>query len=174
MRRGLLFIVVFVGVSIASDVFAQGRGGSGGGGAPQQTVITKAIADLNLTTPQVTIHGDNFGVTPTVLLGDVMGTQVVLVAPSVSNTVIVAELPVTITAGTYTLTVQAGAGQNSTGIIDVTIGTQGLQGLPGTNGADGAAGIARIIAVESECERYFLCGWQRRHRDVESNSALYR
>ena len=49
----------------------------------QGTVITKAVPDFsNLAMPQVIIHGDSFGTTPQVTLGDDLGNLVPLATPT--------------------------------------------------------------------------------------------
>ncbi len=88
-------------------------------GVGAATVITKAVADVtDPSMPQITIHGENLGTTPQVLLGDDMGAFVPLFVQSATDTLIVADLPVTIVPGSYMLIVEAAPGAANTGIID--------------------------------------------------------
>ena len=62
---------------------------TGGPGAGSATVITKAVADLtNPAMPQITIHGEDFGTAPQVLLGEDMGTLVPLFVQLATDTLV--------------------------------------------------------------------------------------
>ena len=99
-----------------------GPPGGGGGGAPQ-TVITKAVPDLtDAFAPVIFIEGAEFGTSPTVLLGEDMGTLVDLFVASSSDTSIMADLPMGLEPASYLLVVEAGAGPTQIGMMDVTIG----------------------------------------------------
>ena len=134
-------IVVSSFVFVGASVFAQGPPGGGPGNSPA-TVITKAVADLtDPAMPRITIEGVGFGTTPQVDIGFDLGTLLTLtLVGAPMDTLIVADLPVTIASGTYLLVVEAGQGQNKTGVIDVTIGAVGPTGANGAAGADGVDG----------------------------------
>lgn len=133
--------LVVVGLLLASaNGFAQGPP-AGGPGVGADTVVTKAIPDLtNPAMPQITIYGEHFGTMPQVSLGDDMGHLMPLSTTSVSETLIVADLPVALVPGSYMLIVQAALGAAHTGILDITIGATGPQGPVGPTGATGAEG----------------------------------
>ena len=138
--RILTAVAVCSFVLAATSAFAQGPP-VGGPGAGATTLITKAIPDFtNLDAPTITIFGVNFGSAPVVSVGDDVGTMMTLTTTSVSDTLIVADLPVAIVPGSYMLIVEAGTGATNTGILDITVGTAGPQGSPGVDGADGAPG----------------------------------
>ncbi len=122
--------------------FAQGGGPPvGGPGAGSTTVITKAEPNFtNPAAPVISIHGDNFGTSPLVTLGDDFGMFTTLTVTLATDMLIDAELPPAIVPGSYMLIVQAGAAATNTGILDVTIGTVGPQGPIGPEGPEGLEG----------------------------------
>ena len=142
MGRIVTAFVVVSSFIFVPSALAQPGPPTGGLGAGGTTVITKAVPDFsNPSNSRFIIHGDNFGSNPQVSLGDDMGILMPLSTTFVSNTLIVANLPVAVVPGTYVLIVQAGLGPTDTGIIDVTLGAVGPQGPPGQDGQDGAPGL---------------------------------
>ncbi len=95
---------------------------TGGPGAGSMTFITKV--ELDVTSPMITIHGQNFGATPTVTIGDEMGmfSSLLDIMP-IDDTLIEANLPAGLPPGSYMLVVAAGPGATTTGIFDITLGT---------------------------------------------------
>ncbi len=106
-------------------------------GAASSTVITKAVPDLtDPLMPRITLEGTGFGTTPQVRIGFDMGTLLTLtVVGTPTDTLIVADLPLSIAAATYVLIVEAGQGSKRIDAIDVTIGTVGPSGPSGPSGA---------------------------------------
>ena len=87
--------------------------------AQSPPAITSAVANLAVTPSTLTINGTNFGTAaPTVTLA---GTPLSLL--SYTNTVLVAELPATLTPGSYDLSVSIPA-TNPGGILTANIGDQ--------------------------------------------------
>ena len=97
--------------------------------------VSSATADFSVSPARLTIAGQNFGSgSPSVTLGAVS-----LTVESFSPTQIVADLPPSITAGTYHLVVLSRQ-PLSLNLLDVTLGTAGPQGAPGAAGPQGVPG----------------------------------
>ena len=112
----------------------------GGPGAGASTVITKALPSFVGAPPLITISGSGFGTAPLVFLGESLGTLMPLTVLQFSNTLILAELPSQIPAGSYMLIVEAGNSAEATGILDITVGTAGPEGPQGPQGEQGRQG----------------------------------
>jgi len=106
--------------------------------SPRQIVLTKAVADVDAGT--LSIFGDNFGPSPRVFLGTVLGTLEELGVNSSTPTFIEAALTPK-DPGTFLVVVSTDPRNNDMFAMDVTIGAVGPQGATGQPGADGAAGV---------------------------------
>lgn len=95
-------LILIIGITIVlSTATAQPPGGPPQSGS-QQTVITKAAADLtDPSAPTILIEGEGFGTAPAVFLGQDMGTLLELTVASSTELSIIAELPPEIVPATY-------------------------------------------------------------------------
>jgi hypothetical protein len=107
--------------------------------AAQALEITEVFVAFDPDPDLVFIHGLNFdnGGDPVVLLGDYPDR---LYLTSYSEHEIIAELPLSIVAGDYHLTVRTGLGPRRFDALDLTIGAVGPQGEPGPQGPEGPQG----------------------------------
>ena len=145
-----MVIGALVGLAAVSPLVAQGGGPPAGGpGAAATTVITKVEADFLAS--QLTIHGMSFGTSPAVSIGVEAGAMMPLtvLGPS-TETLIVTDLPGGLGPGSYMLIVEAGSGATTTGILDITLGTQGPQGDPGLDGQDGQDGAPGAPGLDGQ------------------------
>ena len=145
-------VVGFIAWMLLPAPAALGQGPPGGGGGPPsgggapQTGITNVT--VNLDTGQMQIRGVNFGASPTVFLGNSLGSidELAIVQPTTA-TEIVAVLSTT-APGTYLLVVEAGASSNQIAMMDVTFGVVvGCQGVAGPTGPMGPPGPAGTVAL---------------------------
>lgn len=157
MGKGIWAMFLSIGL-IGSTADAQRPPVSPTSASPQ-TVITKVMLEFGETHNAIQIEGRNFGSTPTVLLGESMGTFLDLALISATDSIIRAVLPSSFTAGTYLLVVEAGSGPNETDVMDVTIGAvgpigpQGPEGAPGPQGPPGPEGPSGNLALAGmSCE----------------------
>ena len=140
-ERILLTISIFLVLPQAARPQEPPAGGPGAGAA---AVITNVVPELtDPAMPRITIHGENLGTTPQVFLGEDVARLLPLFVRSATDTVIVADLPVTIGPGSYTLVVQAAAGSANTDMVDVTIGAEAPRGPEGRWPAKEAPGAAQ-------------------------------
>jgi len=103
-------------------------------GKGKEPVLTNAVADLDAIPPTLSIFGDNFGPSPTVFLGTVLGTLEELVIDTSTDTFIQAFLPPAAPPpGTHLLVVSTGPGNKNMFAMDVTIGAVGPPGTPNPN-----------------------------------------
>jgi IPT/TIG domain len=93
---------------------------------------------INYSANQVTLKGSGFQPATTAPTVQFDGTK--LKIDSSTNTQIVATLPATTPAGTFSLTVKNSQGNSET--FDLTYGATGPQGLAGARGPEGPAGPA--------------------------------
>ncbi|MHA1151470.1 MAG: IPT/TIG domain-containing protein [Alphaproteobacteria bacterium] len=96
--------------------------------ATAQVTITEVFVDVPAA-DQVTINGNDFDNGPNlvVTLGDSLVPLVIV--PDPTSNQIIAELPDTLTAGDYLLTVRTGGGPNRQDDYDLTIGAAGPIGV---------------------------------------------
>jgi len=103
----------------------------------QTPVIDHATVDLSKS--YISLAGSNFsptGVAPTVSVGGTSRTVY-----SFTNTALVVEVPSTLAAATYLVTVTNGVPHAGSAYVTVgAVGSQGPQGVPGATGAQGPAG----------------------------------
>jgi hypothetical protein len=103
----------------------------------QTPVIDHATVDLSKS--YISLAGSNFnptGVAPTVSVGGTSRTVY-----SFTNTAVVVEVPSTLAAATYLVTVTNGVPHAGSAYVTVgAVGLQGPQGVPGATGAQGPAG----------------------------------
>jgi len=100
--------------------------------------INSASANFSVNPAQLTISGLNFGASVPTVTVDLLPTGVI----SNTDTTIVANLPLTVTAGSYLLQV-TNTTANKTVSFDVTLGAvgpEGPMGAPGNVGPAGATG----------------------------------
>jgi len=135
MKRKLNLLSLFSAILLLSSVSLFGKG-------PQEPVLTNAVPDVDAG--KLSIFGDNFGPSPQVFLGTVLGTLEELGVNSSTDTFIEAALPPR-DPGTFLLVVSTG-GKNHMFAMDVTIGPVGPQGPPGEQGAIGPVGPGTTTA----------------------------